>query len=153
MKGSINMDRFYRVDTKCGHVRKNYYMPIGFAIRAESAKEAAKIARNMPRVKHHHKDAIQNVQEISWEDYHSLRKQNDLNPYLHCKNVQEQRLIQAYIDQNIEEEGKKNVREKKKNEEYRYYIGKQQVRNIKRYINSNSETMQISKVHNPLFVA
>ena len=50
---------FYLVTTKCGHVGKGHYVPITFPIKAENGKEAAKIARMLPRVKHHHWDAIQ----------------------------------------------------------------------------------------------
>jgi hypothetical protein len=44
-------------------------------------------------VKHDHKDAIGSVKEISFEEFIAIKAANDADPYLHCKNVQEQRKI------------------------------------------------------------
>lgn len=82
--------KYYKVLTKCGHVGRNGYVPIQFAIVAENGKEAAKIARDMPRVKHHHKDAILKVEEISKNIYIEIKKANTNDPYLHCHSIQEQ---------------------------------------------------------------
>ena len=60
---------YYIVTAKCGHVGKDYYIPIDFPVRAESKTEAAKIVRSFPRVKHHHKDAILGCREASIKEY------------------------------------------------------------------------------------
>ena len=83
--------KYFAVTAKCGHVRKGKYIEVTFAIVAESGKEAAKIGRTMPRVKHDHPMAILNVVELSEDDYNELYNENRNNPYLQCKNKQEQK--------------------------------------------------------------
>ena len=85
--------KYYEVTAKCGHVGKNNCIFITFACVAESGKEAAAKVRLYKRVKHHHKDAIRNVNEITFEEFMKLKAKNDADPYLHCKNPQEQRKI------------------------------------------------------------
>ena len=82
--------KFYRVTCKCGHVGRQFFIRIDFPVNADSGKEAAEIARNLPRVKHDHKDAILNCVEIDYEEYEIIRKINNNDPYLQCKNPQEQ---------------------------------------------------------------
>lgn len=81
---------YYKVICKCGHVGRKHYVPIQFAIIAENGTEAAKIGRNLPRVKHQHKDAVLNVIKINYEDYLELKEINNNDPYLKCKNKQQQ---------------------------------------------------------------
>lgn len=106
--------KYYEVEVKCGHVGKNNYIIKKFYVRAESGKDAARFARSLPRVKHHHKDAIRNVIEISYEDYLLGRERNDLDSYFQATNVQEQRLECGTIDEEIirEEETKKYKKSK-----------------------------------------
>ena len=85
--------KYYEVTAKCGHVGKNNCIFITFACAAENGKEAAAKVRLYKRVKHDHKDAIRNVNEITFEDFMKLKAENDADPYLHCKNPQEQRKI------------------------------------------------------------
>ena len=80
----------YEVVCKCGHVGRQHYIPIAFPVSANSKKEAAVIARNIPRVKHHHKDAILEVNEITYEEYEILVERNKNDEYLQCHNIQEQ---------------------------------------------------------------
>ena len=42
-------------------------------------------------LQHDHKDAILNCVEIDYEEYAILQKITDNDPYLKCKNIQEQR--------------------------------------------------------------
>ena len=63
------MKNYFIVKTKCGHVGRNMYVPIDFAIWAENAREAAVIARQRPGVKRNHPDAILSVTEITREEY------------------------------------------------------------------------------------
>ena len=85
--------KYYEVTAKCGHVGKNNCIFITFACAAENGKEAAAKVRLYKRVKHDHKDAIRNVNEITFEDFMKLKAENDADPYLHCKNPQEQKKI------------------------------------------------------------
>ena len=50
--------KLFEVEAKCGHVGRKYFTLKVFPVKANSRKEAAAIVRNIPRVKHHHKDAI-----------------------------------------------------------------------------------------------
>ena len=84
--------KYYAVTTKCGHVRRKKYIEVTFAISAEDGKEAAKIGRTMPRVKHDHPMAIINVIEIAYEEYLELLENNYNDPYLKCTNKQEQNI-------------------------------------------------------------
>lgn len=86
---------FYRVKTKCGHVGRRYYIPIDFAVKARSKSEAATIAKYLPRVKHHHKDAILSVEEITYDEYVMLCNINYQDDYLACGNIQNQRAIEG----------------------------------------------------------
>lgn len=84
---------YYEVIAKCGHVGKKHYVPVKFAVIAESGKEAAKKVRQFPRVKHDHKDAILDVRCITLEEFLEIKEINDNDPYLKCHSRQEQNLI------------------------------------------------------------
>ncbi|MDE7406419.1 MAG: hypothetical protein K2M89_06070 [Clostridiales bacterium] len=92
------MNRYFAVETKCGHVGKDKCIFIWFAVKAENGKAAAARARGYKRVKHHHKYAIRQVREISFEEYVQLKLVNTNDPYLQCKNVQQQRAIEHFED-------------------------------------------------------
>ncbi len=85
--------KYYKVVTKCGHVGRKRYIPITFAINAESGKEASKVARALPRVKHNRKFAIISCEEIMYDEYLEIKRFNNNDPYLKCKNIQQQNLI------------------------------------------------------------
>lgn len=87
------LNNYFMVIAKCGHVGKRNYIPIKFAVHATDAKDAAKITRDFPRVKRNHKDAILKVEKISYEEYLEIKKINDEDPYLKCKSKQEQNMI------------------------------------------------------------
>ena len=76
--------------------------PVTFAIAAESGKEAAKIGRFMPRVKHDHLMAIVNVVKISYEEYLELKEKNSNDLYLQCSSRQEQNRLCPDIYINVE---------------------------------------------------
>ena len=86
-------EKYYMVIAKCGHVGRKNYIPIKFAVVAESGKEAAKKVRQFPRVKHDHKDAILDVRCITLEEFLEIKEINDNDPYLKCHSRQEQNLI------------------------------------------------------------
>ena len=89
----MEVKNYYEVIAKCGHVGKKHYVPVKFAVIAENGKEAAKMVRGFPRVKHNHKDAILKVSKISYERFEELAEINRNDPYLKCHSRQEQNLI------------------------------------------------------------
>ena len=86
-------NKYYTVIAKCGHVGRKNYIPIKFAVVAESGKEAAKKVRQFPRVKHNHKDAILDVRCITLEEFLEIKEINDNDPYLKCHSRKQQNLI------------------------------------------------------------
>lgn len=100
--------KYYEVKAKCGHVGRNNYIIINFAVAAENGRDAAKIIRFTGRVKHHHKDAIQSVREITFDEYNELLKKNSKDPYLHAKNKKEQREECPALDFYIMKESEKD---------------------------------------------
>ena len=120
----LNEKKKFAVEAKCGHVGKDSCIIIDFPIIAENGKEAAKIARKIPRVKHDHKDAIISVKKISNEEYDNLIRLNKDDNYLKCTSIQEQRIYCSGIEQRIindkyfenksyKEEKKKDKREER----------------------------------------
>lgn len=99
--------KYFKVYTKCGHVRKNFYVLKWLYVKAESKKEAASIARFIPRVKHHHKDAIREVIEVSYEDYQDGIKKMYEDKYFLVKNSSQQRKENALEGCEIFKEEKK----------------------------------------------
>lgn len=99
----VNENKYFIVTAKCGHVGRNKYIEKNLTIRASSGKEAAKKARNHPRVKHHWKDAIVDVVEVTEEEYSRIRIENYSDPYFSVKNIQEQRFYCKNIEKNIYE--------------------------------------------------
>ena len=89
----IKTKKYYEVIAKCGHVGKKHYVPVKFAVIAEDGKEAAKMVRDFPRVKHNHKDAILNVNKIDYERFQEIVEMNRNDPYLKCHSRKEQKLI------------------------------------------------------------
>ncbi len=120
----------YKVVCKCGHVGRGNYVKIAFPVVAESKKEAAVIGRMIPRVKHHHKDAILSVVEITKEEYLMLEDMNKNDPYLKCKNIQEQNHLDLTDRLLTEEVNSKYYFDIEK--EYTYYK-KNKVKNPRRF--------------------
>lgn len=113
------MLRYYAVETKCGHVGKNKCIYITFPVKATNGKEAAAKAREYKRVKHHHKDAIKSVKEITLEQYNQLVEQNTKDGYLHCKNIQEQRQLENLTERIVEDNyAKRSVNRRERNAEF-----------------------------------
>lgn len=86
--------RYFIVNTKCGHVGKLKCVWIDFAVVADSPGEAVEKVRGYKRVKRHHKDVVRLVREVDFEEFMMQKAINDSDPYLHCKNIQQQRLIE-----------------------------------------------------------
>ena len=122
----------YEVCAKCGHVGRDYYVEKTFAIKAENAKEAAEVARWLPRVKHHHKDAIRYVTEVDAERFTEITNINNDDVYFHCKNIQEQRgYSEVLFPEYPQNDGDDYINEPNKKD---YYYGKDKIRNPKKYI-------------------
>lgn len=86
-------EKYFMVIAKCGHVGRKNYIPIKFAVVAESGKDAAKKVRQFPRVKHNHKDVILDVRCITLEEFLEIKEINNNDPYLKCHSRQEQNQI------------------------------------------------------------
>ena len=95
------MTYYYLVTCKCGHFGPRYYIPICFPIVAENGREAAAIARMIPRCKHHHKDAILSVIKTDYEGYVEQYLINSKDPYLLCHSKHEQNQIMPLIEHRL----------------------------------------------------
>lgn len=125
----------FEVGVKCGHVGKGNYIEKTFAVQADTAKEAAQIARLSPRVKHHHKDAIRYVEKVDELRFSQIIEINRNDPYFKCKNIQEQREL---CDLEIRSESDDVIVSAKRSERPKkvIYHGKKNLRNPKKYINN-----------------
>lgn len=117
------MKKYYSVKAKCGHVGRSKCIYIVFPVMAENGSEAATRVRKFGRVKHDHKDAIAEVNCISYSEYRLLKEQNKKDQYLHCHNIQDQRRIpnfderiqdDQYLLSSEKEKDKKNLRYRQK---------------------------------------
>ena len=121
--------KMFKVTAKCGHVGKNYYAIKSFPIQASDGRNAAKIARDIPRVKHHHKDAIISVEEITHAEYYLLMQQNNNDPYFSCRNIQDQRKYEEVVyTEHCQEEQYSEVSHKT------VYYRKENIRNPKKFM-------------------
>ena len=93
--------KYFMVTAKCGHVGKNNYFKGTLFLKAEDGKEAARIARECPRVKHDQKDAILSVTEINSIIFEAGREMNHKIHYYTCETIQEQRQYMSEIVDNI----------------------------------------------------
>lgn len=125
--------RFYRVVAKCGHVGRNHYYRGVFYIKALNGRDAAQIVRWKPRVKHHHKDAILGVCEVSWSEYKEGLSLSEKNPFFHCSNRYEQYCHYEEIYSDIIEE----TRDKKKRQEYYDDGGKRKKKKGLKYLHNS----------------
>ncbi len=97
----MNEIKHFIVIAKCGHVGRNKYIEKELTFEAFSKKEAARKARNYPRVKHHWKDAIVDVIEVEEEEYWRIRTKNYSDPYFRVHNIQEQRIYCENIHDSV----------------------------------------------------
>ncbi len=116
--------RLYKVKAKCGHVGRSYYILKDFYVKAIDGKEAAYKVRYSPRVKHHKKDAILSVQEITDEEFLKGRKMQMEDKYFNVHNSSDQRKCCA-VDYSLVFAETKTVRRRKfKNSIYRSKLAK-----------------------------
>ena len=96
---------YWAVTAKCGHVGGlSKYIPITFYVIANSKKAASNYVITQPRVKHNSKSVILSVKNISLEEYVEGLLINENDPYLKCKNIQEQKLYFADLNDRILDE-------------------------------------------------
>ena len=128
-------NKYYSVKCKCGHVGAyKFYIPIEFGVIAASKKEAAEKARWIPRCKHHQKDCILEVRELTRQEFLELNERNRNDPYLNCHSIQEQRKCDI-SDRLVPEQA--NEETYKRNKEISTYMhGKRHIRHPKRYMRS-----------------
>ena len=124
--------RLYEVCARCGHIGKGKFVKKIFAIKAETAKDAAKKVKWLPRVQHHKKDVIQYVCEIDRARFDEIILNNENDKYFHCYCIQDQRTYEeAEIFYEEVECCKKDSENIKK-----VFCGKLKLRNPKKYMNN-----------------
>ncbi|CDC71338.1 putative uncharacterized protein [Staphylococcus sp. CAG:324] len=106
---------YYKVLAKCGHVGRNNYIIKCFYVKANDGEEAAKIVRQKPRVKHHHKDAIRDVIAIELEEYLTGLKIMEADMYFKVQNSSDQRLYNCVKQEDIYPEEDKKKYKKPRN--------------------------------------
>ena len=74
--------RYWEVTCKHGHHGNKQYVPITFAIMAESAIEASDLAKAMPGVKHD--QCVIGIKEITKAEYIQLRHVSAYERALKC---------------------------------------------------------------------
>ena len=101
--------KYYEIKAKCGHVGKNNYYVGTLYLYGENGRDAAAYARQQPRVKHDHKDAIISVKEISHEAYLRGKAQTRKSVYWTSTSIQQQRMFcPELVNQVLQENNKKN---------------------------------------------
>lgn len=123
----------FEVEVKCGHVGKNHYILKTVPVIAENKKAAAAKARLMPRVKHDHPDAVRQVRVIDAPRYAELVKVHRTDPYFQCHSIQEQRALCNDLELFQEVWIEPNSRGEKISQEKVLFVGKERIRNPKRY--------------------
>lgn len=129
---SMENNKYFKVVCKCGHVGKKFFVRVAFPIEAIDGKNAANIARFLPRVKHDYEDAILSCERITFEEFQRLKVQNQNDPYLKCTNVQDQNMIHDFESRLEVEERylKKEQTKTNKRDSAKYRFRKQSFREL-----------------------
>ena len=124
----------YEIEVKCGHVGRSNYILKTVPVQAENGKAAAAKARMMPRVKHDHPDAVRQVRVVDAPRYAELVRVHKADPYFQCHSIQEQRNLCPGME--LFREDRKNKPEKSQysNLKKPVYVGKELIRNPKKYL-------------------
>lgn len=109
---------YYLVTAKCGHVGNGKYCEVNFPIKAETKREASQICLKKAKVKKQLKDAISQVEEISYEQFRMEKERFNANPYIHAHTKRE---ILDY------REGAKELKLKDKNERSSFHSRKERI--------------------------
>lgn len=89
-------NKYFKVTAKCGHVGKGNYVPVAFAVKAESRSAASQKVMTYHRVKKQLSDAIISCEEIDRDSYKELMQANKKFKYLQCKCNRQQREIEGF---------------------------------------------------------
>jgi len=138
----------WAVQARCGHVGNGCYIPVSFALIAESASKAAEQARRLPRVKHDNKQAIISVKPLSFTEYRQLKHENFQDPYLHCSSVQDFRCIPD-IENRIERVFRPDSRAHRPEtaaDKKQFFDHKERIRNVRNYMRLNPDLEELSSV-------
>lgn len=116
-----NTKKYFKVIAKCGHVGRNKYVPISFAVVAQDKSEASQKALTFPRVKKHLKDAIISCEEIEKRTFKEIIKSNSKNEYMKgkCRRDHYFEGFQEMIKENIKVFYHKRKLEPQKSAKYR----------------------------------
>ena len=94
--------RYYLVDAQFSHVSQNGFIIKTVPTAALDRKGAAFNVRRMPRVKHHEKNAILDVREVTKEEYdYYVENVFKNDPYFKVTNRQEQNRLCPDVYENI----------------------------------------------------
>lgn len=131
----MNVLKYFKVTCKCGHTgSRKTYIPITFPVVANNGKEAASIAREKPRCKHHHKDCVQKVEQCTLNEFLDQIKENKNNPYLSCRNIQEQKMLGIEDQFVIEPKYSDELNEEEDLNTKPYYYRKKKIKHPKKYM-------------------
>ncbi len=97
--------KYFEVGVKFGHVGTSKFYKGTLYLLANSRKEAAQIAREYPRVKHHHKEAILYVHRIEKNEYIAGRNKNKSNLFFTCTSTAGKKNTILYNIDDIYDEG------------------------------------------------
>ena len=134
---------FFEVVCRCGHVGNGKYVLKSFPVFARDAKDAARRARNIPRVKHHNKHVIEKVIEIDEYRYREIEFLNDMDPYFHCRNKKQQKAVcdlQVMVDDslvNVERNRTSDAISRRP-----VYSGKTKIKNPRKFYKYHSNDLQ-----------
>ncbi len=128
------MRKYFKVLAKCGHVGKGYYYEGAFYVKSDDAKKAAAYVRTLPRVKHDHKDAILNVEEITKEEYEAGKEAVKKEAYFNCLNSSEQKGHMEEISLKLKKEERKTYDSHSKTSNKKVFNGKTIIRKPKQYV-------------------
>ncbi|MCL2111937.1 MAG: hypothetical protein FWH32_06805 [Clostridiales bacterium] len=133
--------KYYLVKAKCGHVGRKNYIPVTFAVVAMSRKEAAATAREIPRVKHDHHNAIFEVTQVSHEEYVCQKNTNSFDPYLWIRNRKEHYTLLPLFAHRIESEATKTYTSKREVSRREVYHKGERIRNPKKYFRAYNDAL------------
>ena len=118
---------YWAVAAKGGHVGYNRYIPLTFAVKAPSAKEAAARVKYFPRIKRRGRNSILSVTPIDFKRALEITQANLNDPYFNCHCIQDQRAYVPDIETRVIEENFKPKHDAwSKDKEF--YAGKTKIR-------------------------
>jgi hypothetical protein len=145
--------KLFAVEAKGGYAGRGRYIPITFAVKAPSAKEAASLVKGFPRVKKNRKDSIMSVSHIGPREFFAIKKSNADDGYFKSHSVQEQRALVPDFEERIVEESDKYSRIRPSAPESlphkTVYHSKTRVSNPRTYIRMKPDVPKLSYVGFP----